>query len=193
MFEGIKFRLASGSPRRRQLLAMLDVDFEVVQTKEVEECYPDSLDVKDVASYLSLLKADAYRADVGDNEIWITADTVVVCDGEVIGKPENLEVAKSMLRKLSGRQHLVITGVCVFDKNRLESFSNTTVVEFAPIGDLEIDEYVERYKPLDKAGAYGIQEFIGAVAVRRIDGSFYNVMGLPVNQLYGVLKKFIYR
>lgn len=191
MFDNIKFKLASGSPRRKQLLSMLDVDFDVVTTREVNEDYPSDLNALEVAPFLARLKAEAYHGDVMMGDVWITADTVVVCENQVIGKPSSLCNAKEMLHFLSGKTHHVVTGVCVFDQQRLECFKNITAVKFANLSDDEINEYVDSYKPLDKAGAYGIQELIGAIAVEGIQGSFYNVMGLPIHHLYTVLKKFV--
>ena len=183
-------KLASGSPRRRELLSMLCVGYEVVGGRDVDESWPDSLAPDEVPAYLAQLKADAYRDIVTGNTMMITADTVVICDAAIIGKPTDEEDACRMLRTLSGRTHRVVTGVCVTTADRRETFSATTFVTFAPLTEEEITEYVTRFKPLDKAGAYGIQECIGAIAVEKIDGSFYNVMGLPVHQLYTLLKTF---
>lgn len=183
--------LASKSPRRRELLTQLGVAFDVVDAGDVKEDYPLDLAAEDVAPFLSRLKADAcrYLADDTDGLV-ITADTVVVCDGEVLGKPKNLEDAKVMLATLSGKTHTVVSGVTVFNKERCETISVKTSVTFSELTTEEIDYYVECYKPLDKAGAYGIQEWIGGVAVESIEGSFYNVMGLPVHQLYKLLRTF---
>ncbi len=181
--------LASGSPRRKELLAMLDVDFEVRVPEGIEETVPEGMASGEVAEYLARKKASGYvESMMRDGDLVVAADTVVVCDGEVLGKPRDAAEARNMLRKLSGRGHEVVSGVAVTDGVRTESFSAVTEVEFAELSNEEIEHYVECYKPLDKAGAYGIQEWIGAVGVKRIDGSFYNVMGLPVQRLYGVLK-----
>lgn len=182
--------LASKSPRRRELLKMLDMPFEIVDLKDVDESYPDDLDKEKVPEFLSRLKADAYRSCLNEDNILITADTVVILDNEIIGKPENLEDAKCMLRKLSGRVHKVITGVTLSSQKKSVTFSTVTDVTFAPLSDAEINFYVDTYRPLDKAGAYGIQEWIGAVGVAGINGSFYNVMGLPVHRLYNELLLF---
>lgn len=182
--------LASGSPRRRELLAMLGVDFTRADLVEVDEIVPDGLDAAEVPLYLANLKAEAYRGIAGAKDLYITADTVVIVDGRIIGKPHDEADARAMLRLLAGRKHTVVTGVCVFTPDRTENFSVSSEVEFSELSDSEIDYYVSTFRPLDKAGAYGIQEWIGAAAVRGIDGSFYNVMGLPVNALYQVLKTF---
>lgn len=182
--------LASKSPRRRELLKMLDLPFEIVGIKEVEESYPADLPKEKVPEFLSRLKASVYLDDLKEGDILLTADTVVILDGEIIGKPRDLNDAKGMLRKLSGKTHTVVTGVTLADTKRSVSFSTFTDVEFAPLSDSEIDFYVDRYRPLDKAGAYGIQEWIGAAGVAAIYGSFYNVMGLPVHRLYNELMLF---
>lgn len=184
-------KLASGSPRRRELLAMLGIRFEVVRGHDVDEAWPASLFPGDVAPYLATLKANAYRPDLGANDLIITADTVVICGDTILGKPASHAEACAMLRMLSGRTHHVITAVCLLTKEFTETFAASTAVTFAPLTDHEIDWYVSQFKPFDKAGAYGIQEAIGAVAVSRIDGSFYNVMGLPVHQLYDRLKRIL--
>lgn len=182
--------LASASPRRRELLEMLGIRFQVMHGKNVNEVWPEDLDTEKVAPYLARLKAEAYRHDFPDNTLLITADTVVICENQLIGKPIDHDDAVRMLHFLSGKTHHVVTGVCVVSHDRIEEFSSTTSVSFAVISDSEIKEYVYKHNPLDKAGAYGIQEAIGAIAVRNIDGSYYNVMGLPVHKLYGVLKTF---
>ena len=182
--------LASGSPRRRELLAMLDIPFHIVEPLEIDENYPADLEAREVPLFLSRLKADAYRPSMADDDLYITADTVVIVGGEVLGKPRDEAEAVGMLRRLSGRSHEVVTGVTVFTRRKTTSFKALTTVEFATVPDDEIEEYVGHYHPFDKAGAYGIQEWIGAVGIRRIDGSFYNVMGLPVHRLWEVLKQF---
>ena len=183
--------LASGSPRRRELLSMLDLPFTVDTSHSVDETYPDDLDVHEIPSYLSLLKASALNLVPGDKRLVITADTVVILDNEVLGKPKDDADACEMLRRMAGKIQKVVTGVTVATVKRSITFSELTTVEFAPLTDEEITYYVDRYHPLDKAGAYGIQEWIGAAAIRRIDGSFYNVMGLPLHSLYTDLKKFV--
>lgn len=187
---GYRLGLASGSPRRRELLAMLDIPFHIVEPLEIDENYPVDLEAREVPLYLSRLKAEAYRSVMTDDDLYITADTVVIVDGEVLGKPRDEAEAIAMLRLLSGRSHEVVTGVTIFTRLKTVSFRALTTVEFAAVPDDEIEEYVKHYRPLDKAGAYGIQEWIGAVGIRRIDGSFYNVMGLPVHRLWEALKQF---
>lgn len=193
MLENLKkyrILLASKSPRRRELLSQIHVPYSVVSAGNVKEEYPADLPVLEIAPYLSRLKADAYRKLIDDNELVITADTIVVCDGKMLGKPRDLDDARKMLTTLSGKTHTVVTGVTVTTKDRQETISVSTSVTFAKLEKDEIDFYVDGFTPLDKAGAYGIQEWIGGVAVERIDGSFYNVMGLPIHQLYKLLKKF---
>jgi len=182
--------LASNSPRRKELLAGLDVDFEVRAIQGIDESYPQDLPTKDIAGYISRKKADAYRELIGNDELVITADTIVVLDGEVMGKPSDEEDASRMLHKLSGRTHQVITGVTLTTKERQQSFSVETDVSFRALSDDEIGYYVSHYKPMDKAGAYGIQEWIGHVGVTGINGSYFNVMGLPVQRIYEALKTF---
>lgn len=177
--------LASGSPRRRELLAMLGVDFRVDTSRSVEEIVPDGTPADMVPVILSQIKAEPYLAELKANEVLITADTVVILDDEVIGKPKDAADARRILRRLSGRTHRVVTGVSIGRPGKpLETFAETTEVIFDPLTDEEIDYYVTNFKPLDKAGAYGIQEWIGAAAVKGLNGSYYNVMGLPVHALY---------
>ena len=180
--------LASKSPRRKELLGMLDVPFEIRVKDGIDESYPADMPAVEVAEYLSRLKGKAYAEDIRENELVITADTIVILDGKIYGKPKNEDDAIDMLMQLQGRTHIVASGVCVATKEKIVSFTTTTEVTFAPLSREEATWYVEKYRPLDKAGAYGIQEWIGCAAVARIDGSFYNVMGLPVHQLYNVLK-----
>lgn len=184
------FVLASGSPRRRELLGMLGVDFTVDTSRSVDEVIPDGLHLsaEKIPEYLSQLKASAYIGHIDPESALVTADTVVILDGEVIGKPVDNEDARRMLHRLSGRTHKVVTGVTVVAEGRSATFSEMTEVEFTPITGSEIDYYVDHFHPLDKAGAYGIQEWIGAIAVKGLRGSYYNVMGLPVNRLYRELK-----
>lgn len=184
----MKILLASKSPRRQELIKMLEIPYESVSVGEVEEVYPAELPPEDVPAYLSRIKASAYQTPLADDEVLVTADTIVLLNGEILGKPADMEEAKVILQKLSGRVHRVITGVTLTTNMAHHTFSVTTDVHFAPLTTGEIDFYVERFRPLDKAGAYGIQEWIGAVGIKRIDGSFYNVMGLPVHQLYRELK-----
>ena len=182
--------LASNSPRRRELLAGLGIDFEVKTLSGIDESYPCDLNSDMIAQYISQKKAEAYKSLIVDNEMVITSDTIVLLDGKVYGKPADEADACRMLGDLSGRTHKVITGVCINTRERSCAFHVVTEVEFAPLSSDEIEYYVTHFKPLDKAGAYGIQEWIGSVAVRAINGSFYNVMGLPVQRLYAELKSF---
>lgn len=179
--------LASNSPRRRELLAMIVPQFEVEALIGVDESYPAELPAEEVPEYLSRLKSGAYPGELADGDVLITADTVVIVDGGILGKPHDRDEAVAMLKRLSGRTHLVVSGVCVRGAKCAESFSSQTEVTFAALEDRQIEEYVDKYSPLDKAGAYGIQEWIGAVAIESIKGSFYNVMGLPVHALYRTL------
>lgn len=180
----MKLILASNSPRRKELLAGLDVDFEVKVLKDIDESYPEDLPVDEVALYISKAKAEAYRNVITDEQLVITADTVVVLHNRVLGKPENREDAIEMLHALSGQTHKVITGVCLTSLKGQRAFSVTTEVSFKTLSDAEIEYYVDVYKPFDKAGAYGIQEWIGYVGVTGLKGSYFNVMGLPVQRIY---------
>lgn len=182
--------LASNSPRRKELLQRMGVNFKVRTLFGIDESYPDSLRDEDIACYISRNKAKAYQSSMAPNELLITADTIVYVDGEVMGKPKNAEQAKEMLHKLSGKTHQVITGVTIVTAKRTENFGVTSQVKFTNITDEEINFYVDNYLPFDKAGAYGIQEWIGIVAVEEIKGSYFNVVGLPVQRLYQKLKTF---
>lgn len=182
--------LASESPRRRELLKMITPDFKIVSGKNVDEVYPSTLDPENVPEYLACLKADAYAEDLSDDDILITADTVVILDGKILGKPHNRAEAVDMLMQMQNRTHIVVTGVALTTKRDCSVFSNRTEVDFDVLTPEEIEHYVDEYKPYDKAGAYGIQEWIGAAAIIGIRGSFYNVMGLPVHSLYKALKNF---
>lgn len=193
MFENLnKYRilLASKSPRRRELMKMLDIPFEIADMIEVEESYPSDLPAREVPSYLAALKAAAYATVIKPGDLVVTADTVVINDGKVLGKPSDRREAAAMLRAMSGHKHTVVTGVSLTAADRQVSFDASTDVMFASLTDEEINYYVAEYSPMDKAGAYGIQEWIGAAAVIGIEGSFYNVMGLPVHQLYRHLRAF---
>ncbi len=183
-----KLLLASGSPRRRELLDSLGIKVEHAQLHDVDESYPADMSPMKVPEYLSRLKSQAYRSELADDEVLVTADTVVVLDGKVLGKPVDEAEAKAMLRSLSGRVHQVVTGVTLATSSRSVTFSEVTDVEFDTLSDSEIDYYVANFKPFDKAGAYGIQEWIGYVGVKGIRGDYYNVMGLPVNSLCRHLK-----
>ncbi len=183
--------LASNSPRRRELLADLGIDFQVKTLKGVDESYPHDLPVLEIAEYISRKKAQAYKSQMSADQLIITADTVVILGDEVLGKPADDADARRMLRELSGKTHKVVTGVTIATTCNIKSFSAVTDVEFAPLSDEDINYYVDHYRPLDKAGAYGIQEWIGCMGVRHISGSFYNVMGLPLHRLYSELNQFI--
>lgn len=182
--------LASNSPRRKELLAQLDVPFRVQVLKDIDESYPADLPVASVPLYLSQKKAEGHKSLIKSNEMIITADTIVLLGDEVMGKPVDEAEAMAMLSRLSGKTHKVITGVTIVTAERSRSFETVTDVTFNSLSTEEIDYYVKHYRPLDKAGAYGIQEWIGAVAVSNITGSFYNVIGLPVQRLYEELKRF---
>jgi septum formation protein len=182
--------LASNSPRRKELLSGLDLDYTVQTLPDIEETYPAHLQREEIPRYLAKLKADAYKNQLNDRTLLITADTIVWLNGTVYGKPENEEDAKEMLRHLSGNQHEVLTGVCLTTKAYQEVFHAVSQVKFAPLDEAEIDYYVKKYRPYDKAGAYGVQEWIGYVGVESLTGSFYNVMGLPVRILYKHLKEW---
>ena len=190
MLENYHIILASNSPRRRQLLAGLDLDFEVKVLPDIEENYPANLETSDIPVYIATEKAAAYKDLMTEHDLIITADTVVVLGDEVLGKPVDAEDAKRMLRALSGKTHQVITGVCLMTRQRRRSFAVTTDVTFKDLKEEEITYYVEKYQPMDKAGAYGIQEWIGNIGISGINGDFYNVMGLPTRKLYQVLKTF---
>lgn len=182
--------LASNSPRRKELLSGLDFDYEVKVLPDIDESYPCHLQGEDIAIYIAKEKAHAYACYMNNDTLLITADTIVLLEGRVYGKPLNGDEAKQMLRDLSGKMHEVITGVCITSKTKQKSFAVSSKVRFATLDEDEIEYYVEKYKPLDKAGAYGIQEWIGYVAVEYISGSYFNIMGLPVQRLYQELKQF---
>ncbi len=181
--------LASASFRRRELLTQLGVQYSLVKPSQEEEVVPSDICVGDVSEYLACQKSNAYN-DLKDNDLLITADTTVIVDNKILGKPKDYSDAFQMLRLLSGKTHLVVTGVCLRSVDKVVSFSVKTEVTFSKLDDEEIRFYIENFKPYDKAGAYGIQEWIGKVAVEGINGSFYNVVGLPVQRLYRELKKF---
>jgi len=180
--------LASNSPRRRELLSGLDLDYEVKVLPDIEENYPATLPTAEIPVYIAAEKAQAYKATMAADDLIITADTVVVLGQEVLGKPKDYDDARRMLHALSGRTHQVITGVCLMTCEKERCFAVTTDVTFRELTDEEIDYYVEKYQPLDKAGAYGIQEWIGYVGVTGLCGSYFNVMGLPVQRIYSELK-----
>lgn len=183
-----KVILASNSPRRKELLAGLGVDYEVRTLPDVDESYPETLKGADIPLYIAKEKADAYLSMMQPGELMITADTIVWLDGKVLGKPTGREDALRMLREMSGRTHEVFTGVCITTTEWQRSFTAQTEVRFANLSEEEINFYVEQFKPMDKAGAYGVQEWIGFIGVENISGSYYNIMGLPVQRLYKELK-----
>lgn len=185
-----KVILASNSPRRKELLAGLDIPYEVRVIPGIEETYPDTLKGDEIPQYLSRKKAEAYRDRMAGDELIITADTIVWLDDKVLGKPADEAEACAMLRMLSGRTHAVLTGVTVMTKERHVTFAVESKVTFDELSEEEISYYVSHYHPTDKAGAYGIQEWIGYVGVRGLEGSYFNVMGLPVQRLYNELKQF---
>jgi len=186
-----KIVLASQSPRRKELLAQLHIPFEVLVKEDVEEVFPETMPNTEVPVYLARQKAIPYQANCQtDNILVITADTVVCCDDDILGKPKDREDAISMLRRLSGQAHEVITGVVLTTKDRQVDFTVSTKVFFKALTADEINFYIDTYKPYDKAGAYGIQEWIGMIGIERIEGSYFNVVGLPVQRLYTELKNF---
>ena len=182
--------LASNSPRRKELLAGLDLQFEVRVLQNIDESYPEDLPTQEIAEFISKKKADAYVDTMADDELVITADTVVILGDEVMGKPHDEAEAKRMLGELSGQTHQVATGVTLSTKERQMSFSVVTDVTFKQLSSDEIDYYVRTYQPMDKAGAYGIQEWIGYIGVTALKGSYFNVMGLPVQRIYEALRTF---
>lgn len=187
--EKYKVILASGSPRRRELMAGLGVNYEVRILPDVDESYPDTLQGEEIPLYIAKEKADAYIPMMQPDELIITADTIVWLDGKVLGKPRDREDALQMLRTMSGRTHEVFTGVCITTTDWQRSFTAQTEVRFATLSEEEIAYYVDNFQPMDKAGAYGVQEWIGFIGVENISGSYYNIMGLPVQKLYRELLK----
>jgi septum formation protein len=185
-----KIILASNSPRRQELLAGLNIDFEVITIPDIEESYPETLRKEKIPVYIAKQKALAYQKCIKENTLLITADTIVWLGGVVFGKPENEQEAKEMLQILSGRTHEVITGVCLTGFKKQQTFYVSSQVKFAELKETEIDYYVKNYKPYDKAGAYGVQEWIGYIGVEKLEGCFYNVMGLPVRELFTYLKNW---
>ena len=180
-----KIILASGSPRRQELFKNMDIDFSI-DVREVDESYPHTLKGIEITSHLARLKATAFN-NVKNNEIIITSDTLVWMDGIAIGNPANLEEAKEMLLNLSGEMHEVITSVCFTSKNFQEVIHDTTKVWFKELTEAEIDYYLNTYEPLDKAGSYGVQEWLGFIGIDRLEGSYFNVMGLPTRLVYKTL------
>lgn len=191
MFEKHKITLASASPRRRELLKGLDIDFTVEVAKDEKEAYSEGMAREDVPEFLARHKSESFHRPLEQNEILITADTLVFVGGEIIGKPKDRADAVRMLEMLSGGVHKVITGVYLRSTTKTRSFSVCTEVTFKQLKKEEIDYYIDRYKPYDKAGAYGVQEWIGYIGITGINGSYYNVMGLPVQRLYEELREFV--
>lgn len=185
--------LASQSPRRRELMSGCGLPYELAPKFDCEERYPADLAAEEVPGYLSRLKSEAYPSPLAPQEILLTADTVVVLDGEVLGKPHGRDEAVEMLRRLSARRHTVVSGVTFRTPDRMHTFTTRTSVWFRRLEREEIDYYVDTFRPFDKAGSYGIQEWIGYAAIERIEGSFYNVMGLPIQKLYVELDQFLNR
>jgi len=182
--------LASNSPRRKLLLEGLDIPFEVKVLPDIDESYPPGMPLEQVAEHIACAKAAAYKPMMADDELIITADTIVIVAGKVLGKPHDRKDATDMLRLLSNRTHTVVTGVCITSKEQERRFSAKTNVTFKELTDDEIAYYLDQYQPYDKAGAYGVQEWIGYVGVSAIEGSFYNVMGFPVQRVYNELAAF---
>jgi len=183
-----KIILASNSPRRKELLSGLDIGYEIRTLPDIDEEYPNDIPLEKVAEFLARKKTAAYLPVLNDNELLITADTIVFLNNKIYGKPVNNADAEQMLRDLSGQIHLVITGVCLTSTKKQVVFSDTTKVTFSDLSDEEIEYYIKKYQPIDKAGAYGVQEWIGYVAVKHIEGSYFNVMGLPIHRVYEELK-----
>jgi septum formation protein len=181
--------LASGSPRRQQLLKDAGFEFSV-QVKPTDEDFPDTMPAHEVPAFLARKKAEAFQNEV-QNQIILTADTIVVVDDEILNKPKDAEEASLMLRKLSGRRHQVITGVCIMTQHETECFIDTTDVFFRNLTQNEINYYIQKHQPFDKAGSYGVQDFIGMVGIPRMEGSYFTVMGLPVHKVYDALSKWI--
>ena len=187
--KSLKIILASQSPRRQELIGGLDIPVEISVGYEIDETYPPEMPNSEVALYLAEKKSQAYPLQLSENEVLLTADTLVNCEDELLGKPVNKQQAKEMLQKLSGKRHEVITGVCLRSLHTHKSFKMSSFVFFAELSTEDIDYYVEKYQPLDKAGAYGVQEWIGYIGIDRIEGSYYNIMGLPLSQIWKELKQ----
>ena len=185
-----KVLLASNSPRRKELLQGIDIDFEIKVLPDIDESYPATLPVEEVAEFIAEKKASSYTNNLKEDELLITADSVVILDGAIFGKPNNKEEANAMLTALSGKAHRVISGVCLATLEKQVSFSVTSEVLFSELTREEIEYYIDRYSPFDKAGSYGIQEWIGYIGVEHLSGSYFNIMGLPIQRLYRELKNF---
>ncbi|WP_425658670.1 Maf-like protein [Tenacibaculum ascidiaceicola] len=180
--------LASNSPRRQELIKSLDIPFSI-KTKEVEEIYPEELKHSEITDFLADLKATPFKKELKENELLITSDTIVWINKRALGKPKNYEEAFQMLKEISNNKHEVITSICITSKSFQKTMNDTTLVNFRELSDEEIDYYINTYKPFDKAGAYGIQEWIGKIGITKIEGSYFNVMGFPVHKLYKELSK----
>ncbi|MFA6830782.1 MAG: Maf family nucleotide pyrophosphatase [Bacteroidaceae bacterium] len=185
-----KVIMGSASPRRHQLLEGIDIPFTIRIIDSIAETYPETLPIHEIPEYLANLKASVYLETLADDELLITADTMVLLGDQVLGKPKDEDEAKEMLRQLSNHTNQVVTGVSISTKNKQISFSSTTDVTFVSLSEEDIDFYIKKYHPMDKAGSYGVQEWIGYIGVSSINGSFYNVMGLPIQQLYHQLSGF---
>ena len=191
MFDNHTFTLASGSPRRRELLKGLDISFTVEPGKDEKEAFSEGMKHTEIPAFLARHKSETFHRKLAPGEVLITADTLVFLDEQILGKPHGHDEAVAMLRALSGRTHTVVTGVALRTRERLHSFSDTTEVDFKMLTDSEIEYYIEHYRPYDKAGAYGVQEWIGYTGITAIRGSYFNVMGLPVQRLYTELCDFL--
>lgn len=186
----LRIVLASNSPRRNELLLGIDIDFTVSTLPDIDESVPSDVPHDEIPVYLAKKKAQAYSSLITDDMLLITADTVVLINGEILGKPTKIEEAKEMLQKLSAKTHRVITGVCLTSQKKQVSFADVAYVTFGELAEDEIDYYLTAYSPMDKAGSYGVQEWIGYIGVEKIEGSYFNVMGLPIYKVYRELKKF---
>lgn len=182
--------LVSQSPRRREILKGLELEFRSTSV-DTDETYPSTLEKNKVAVHIAKQKAEAYKNQLSEGDIAITADTVVMLGDQILGKPKDKADAKLMLKQLSGKTQTVVTGVCIFDIRKMESFSSYSEVQFSSLSDEEIEHYLEHYKPYDKAGSYGVQEWIGYICIEKLIGSYYNVMGLPTHALYKALNDFL--
>lgn len=186
-----KIILASGSPRRKEILEGMDLCFETDTLNSFKEEFGPDIPHEEIPALMSMGKSHGFHQELGENEILVTADTMVLCRGQVLGKPKDREDAIRMLKLISGHLHRVITAVTIRDREHETTFSDTSYVHFRELEDSEIEYYVDRYRPYDKAGAYAIQEWIGYTGIIKIDGSYYNIMGLPAHRLYEELMKFI--
>ena len=189
-FKNYNFILGSNSPRRKEILKEIGLEFSIYPSN-IDENFNKEIELEDIPVFLAEKKANALKNKLKENDILITADTIVIYDNELLSKPENTYQAKEMLEKLSGKSHKVITGVCLSNKNNKSIFSCETIVTFNDLNKFEIEFYISKYKPFDKAGSYGIQEWIGLIGVKKIEGSYTNVVGLPASMVYTELKKFI--